>query len=575
MGLGDLVDGGKDLLNSGLSKVEEGIDAGKKALGEGVDWTTDRVGDGLEYVGAEGLADTVEDWGDDVASDLGASVGEQQLGQTEQANELVHGKPDKIRESAKHLKDFHTAFDRVGQGMKKLDSSHWKGASADAFREKFAMHPADWLHAADACESAGKALDTYADTVKWAQDKAQEAIDLYKKGKDASDKAVEAYNKRVDEYNAKGRAGQEQGPRPEPFSDPGKAQRDRAQEILNEARRQRNEAADTAKKTIDTAMAHAPKEPPPLDRAAALAIDGYGALNVEAAHVVGGVVKGTAGLLNFARGLNPLDIYNITHPAQYMQNVNMTLAGLVSTAAHPERIPGALIDSFKKDPSEGVGRLLPELLGTKGLGTARTGLRVAAKEGLENAAENAIRRGADDIPPTRHVPDPPNTNDPLHAAADRSVDASKLPDDAVWRTSDEPLWRNDDRGPSEIFRDGFQPWNNSNTDLSGYVRNNDHSVYVGTTRDPDLGWGSKYRYDVDAPGGIDVNKSIPDNIFAREQEIAFPGGVRTENIKGAWERLPDGSFGNYIPNPHYDPSATPGGPPAAPPSSVLPPGWTK
>jgi len=49
------------------------------------------------------------------------------------------------------------------------------------------------------------------------------------------------------------------------------------------------------------------------------------------------VLKGTAGILNFARGLNLMDPYNITHPAAYLQNVNMTLAGPVSTAAHPER----------------------------------------------------------------------------------------------------------------------------------------------------------------------------------------------------------------------------------------------
>ncbi|WP_329812656.1 hypothetical protein, partial [Streptomyces sp. GSL17-113] len=69
--------------------------------------------------------------------------------------------------------------------------------------------------------------------------------------------------------------------------------------------------------------------------------------------------------------------------------MNTTLAGLVSTAAHPERIPQALLDSFKKDPSEGVGRLIPELLGTKGLGAARTGARVAAKEGAEAARYGA------------------------------------------------------------------------------------------------------------------------------------------------------------------------------------------
>lgn len=396
MGIGDLVDGGKDLLNKGLGKLEEGVDAGKKALGEGIDWTTDRVGDGLEYVGADDWADSVEDWGDDAASDLGASVREQQLGQTEEANELIHGKPDKIRESAGHMKDFFTALDSVGQGMKKLDSAHWKGTSADAFREKFAMHPPKWLHAADACESAGKALTTYASTVTWAQGQAKEAIALYKKGKEASQKAVDAYNKKIDTYNADVKADRDPGPVPEPFSDPGKKDRDDAHDILKEARRQRDEAAGTAQKAIDAAMAHAPKEPPPLDRAGAMYLDGMGALSVETAHVVGGVVKGAAGIVNFARGLNPLDIYNITHPAQYAQNVNMTLAGLVSTAAHPERIPAALIDSFKKDPSEGLGRLLPELIGTKGLGTVRSGVRVAAKEGAESAVQKGVTNAAKD-----------------------------------------------------------------------------------------------------------------------------------------------------------------------------------
>ncbi|MFJ1744631.1 putative T7SS-secreted protein [Streptomyces sp. NPDC088116] len=586
MGLGDLVDGGKDLLNKGLGKLEEGVDAGKKALGEGIDWTTDRVGDGLDHVGADDWADSVEDWGDDAASDLGASVSEQQLGQTEEPNELIHGKPDKIRESAGHMKDFFTSLDSVGQGMKKLDSAHWKGESAEAFREKFAMHPPKWLHAADACEAAGKALTAYASTVTWAQGQAKEAVALYKRGEEASRKAADTYNKQVDTYNADVRADRDPGPKPEPFSDPGKKDREDAHNLLKEARRQRDEAADRAKKAVDDAMAHAPKEPPPLDRAGAMYLDGMGALTVETGHVVGGVVKGAAGIVNFARGLNPMDIYNITHPAQYAQNVNMTLAGLVSTAAHPERIPAALIDSFKKDPSEGLGRLLPELIGTKGLGTVRAGVRVAAKEGVEGGLESGLRRSADDIPQPREpegtprTPDAPaDAHDPLHVAADRSVDVSRLPEDAVWRRTDEPLWRNDDRSPDEIFRDGFQPWDTSRTDLDRYVRYNEHSSYVGTTRDPDLGWGSKYRYDVDAPGGIDVNQSIPDNPFAREQEIAFPGGVRSENIKGVQERLPDGSLGEYIPNPRYQPGAppVPSGPPPAPsgPSNFLPPGWTQ
>ncbi|MFD4135852.1 putative T7SS-secreted protein [Streptomyces goshikiensis] len=140
-----------DLANRGLDKVEHGLDRAKKVVGSGVDRAT-----------------------------------EQRLGQSDQANELVHGSPSAIRESAKHFADFHTAFDRVGQGMKALDSGHWKGAAADAFRQRFAMHPGDWMRAADACATAGKVLTSYADTVAWAQQQAAAAITLYEQGEQAT-----------------------------------------------------------------------------------------------------------------------------------------------------------------------------------------------------------------------------------------------------------------------------------------------------------------------------------------------------------------------------------------------------
>ncbi|MFE2519829.1 putative T7SS-secreted protein [Streptomyces mirabilis] len=386
MGLGDLV-------NAGLGKLEDGVDAGKKLVGEGVEWGAHKVGDGLQAVGADGWADKVEDLGDNIASDLGASVGEQQLGETDQANELVHGNPASIRAAAKHLTGFHTAFDSVGQGMRSLDSSHWQGESADTFREKFAMHPPKWLHAADACEAAGKALDSYADTVKWAQGQAQDAVGLYKKGKKASEQAVEAYNKRVDAYNAAIKADKDPGPPLEQFKDPGRSDIQSARQILADARRQRDEAGRVATQAVTAALKHAPAEPPPLDRLESDALDGYGAVNTEVLHFTGGVIKGSAGLINFVRGLNPEDPYNITHPADYLQHVSMTLSGLVSTAAHPERVPEALIDSFKKDPSEALGRLVPQLIGTDGAGLAVGGLRTAAREGVETGAANMATNG--------------------------------------------------------------------------------------------------------------------------------------------------------------------------------------
>ncbi|MFE0454077.1 putative T7SS-secreted protein [Streptomyces sp. NPDC058914] len=390
MGIVDDIKGG---LNSGLEFGENLIDEGKKKLGEGVDYATDKVGDGLDYVGLHDAADAVEDFGDEVAADLGAMPGEQQLGETEEANELIHGNPARIRESAKHLKDFQAAFDKVGTGMKKVDSSNWKGESGNAFREKFGVHPTKWLHAADACELAAGALDAYAETVKWAQSQAQEAITLYKQGKKASVEAVESYNKKVDAYNAKIKANEDPGPQPAPFHDPGIADMRAAREKLAQARKQRNSVASETQGKIKAALAHAPAEPPPLDRLGNNLVDGAQAYYTELTHVVGGALKGTAGLLNFVRGLNPLDPYNLTHPAAYVQNINMTLAGLVSTAAHPERVVQSVVDGFKKDPSEFVGRLLPELIGTKGAGLGRTALRTGLKEGLESGATNGLKYG--------------------------------------------------------------------------------------------------------------------------------------------------------------------------------------
>ncbi|MFD3652528.1 putative T7SS-secreted protein [Streptomyces sp. NPDC058620] len=82
----------------------------------------------------------------------------------------------------------------------------------------------------------------------------------------ATQSAATAYDKQVDAYkDAYG--GANPLPRPDAFVDPGTALRERAQEILDEARRQRNEAEDTANKAVTVALAHAPAEPSATDRA--------------------------------------------------------------------------------------------------------------------------------------------------------------------------------------------------------------------------------------------------------------------------------------------------------------------
>ncbi|WP_264349439.1 putative T7SS-secreted protein [Streptomyces milbemycinicus] len=387
MGLGDFVpDGVKDWVEDRVEDVGEGIDAAG-------DWTGDRLDD----VGWESGADWVRDKSDAAADALGADVDEMQLGESEDPKKLIHGSSSKLRSTAGHLTDFKTAFNNVGKGLRGLGSRSLKGKAADSFRESVSVEPRKWFTAADACEKASGALERFAGTVEWAQGQAEEAIRRYKKGKKASEDArsahndtVGAYNRAVEAYNAL--PADKRDPvslpdKPGAFHDPGAADMKAARELLAEARRQRDEAQGVAKAAVEAARDAAPEKPSYARRVG----DGLEGLNLDAGHFLGGVVKGTAGLVNFARSVNPMDLYNLTHPAEYVTNLSSTAAGLLRMANDPGAALKGMWDAFQKDPSEGLGRLVPELIGTKGLGGARAA--VAAAERLPATLARAERPG--------------------------------------------------------------------------------------------------------------------------------------------------------------------------------------
>ncbi|MER7055444.1 MULTISPECIES: hypothetical protein [unclassified Streptomyces] len=135
-----------------------------------------------------------------------------------------------------------------------------------------------------------------------------------------------------------------------------------------------------------------------------------------------------------------------------------------------------------------------------------------------------------------------------------SVDVNKLPPEAVWRTSHEPLYRNDARPWYIVFKQGFAPKNPSNTDLKDFLHSNAPSAYVATTRKKDLNWpyegGDAYIYQIEAPGGIDANRTYPDTLRSDkydEAEVDFPGGIAPAYITGCWALEEDGSR-KWIPN---------------------------
>ncbi|MFC9287177.1 putative T7SS-secreted protein [Streptomyces sp. NPDC057052] len=412
MGIGDFI---SDITPDSVEDVvEDGVEWVGNRVEDAGNWTADRLDD----VGWESGADWVREQSRSVANRLGAEVDEMDLGQTEDKTKLVYGSPDKITATAEKLRAFQTAFDGTGDGLKGMDPSRLKGETADALRTAVSTQPPKWYNAADACAKAVGALDAFADTVTWAQGQAQTAIDKWKAGVKASEDAADAHRKKVDDYNsAVDRYNAQPADKRDPaslpakpastFDDPGKKLMKEAQDILAEARTQRNSAAETARAAVRAARDMAPKKPSYTEQLG----DGLQELQIMGDHVGGGIIKGTAGLLNFVRSVNPTDPYNITHPAEYATSLNSLAAGLVVAANDPVGTGKQMIGDFMKDPAEGFGRLIPDLAltaATGGGGAAVKGIRIA-----EDAADAArVRRLVDDAPDgTHNRPDGARTTD--------------------------------------------------------------------------------------------------------------------------------------------------------------------
>ncbi|MEV7066334.1 putative T7SS-secreted protein [Streptomyces collinus] len=412
MGIGDFI---SDITPDSVENaVEDGVEWAGNRVEDAGNWTADRLDD----VGWESGADWVREQSRSVANRMGAEVDEMDLGQTEDKTKLIYGSPSKVTATADKLRAFQTAFDDAGDGLKGLDSSRLKGETAQALRTAVSTQPPKWYAAADACAKALGALDAFAGTITWAQAQAQTAIEKWKEGVKASEDAADAHRKKVDDFNsaverynaqpADKRDPASLPPRPAAtFEDPGKKLMQEAQDILAEARKQRNSAAETARTAVRAARDMAPQKPSYAEQLAG----GFQEFQIMGDHVGGGIIKGTAGILNFVRSVNPVDPYNITHPAEYATSLNSLAAGLIVAANDPVGTGKQMVSDFMKDPAEGFGRLIPDLAltaATGGGGAAVKGIRIA-----EEAADAArARKLVDDAPDgTHNRPDGERTTD--------------------------------------------------------------------------------------------------------------------------------------------------------------------
>lgn len=370
MGIGGWL---RDRANDVGETVEGAVDEGSELLGEGVEAVSHVAEDGLDAVGANSAADWVRERGDRLADQLGAEVGEMQLGETEDPKQLVHGDVGKIDEAVSHLSDLAAAFGNVSAGMSGIDAGDWQGQGGAAYEARWSKTPTDWARAEAACENASGAMKAYASTLKWAQEQAAEAIRQWNEAKAKQQQALEAHNAKVsahntavDRYNATAAAGGDPGPEPTPpgeFVDPGPTLFEAAQQTLDEARRQRDDAAEQAISTVNAATETAPASPDFVGRMGANATDLAAWGQNQQMHFVGGAIKGLAGMARFARSINPTDPYNLLHPAEYQTTLNNTAAGLVYASAHPGELAASLVGSgWTTDPAESAGRLAPDAI---------------------------------------------------------------------------------------------------------------------------------------------------------------------------------------------------------------------
>ncbi|MEZ7003996.1 ADP-ribosyltransferase [Streptomyces sp. SCSIO 75703] len=189
-------------------------------------------------------------------------------------------------------------------------------------------------------------------------------------------------------------------------------------------------------------------------------------------------------------------------------------------------------------------------------------LATTAATSPQSAAASAPAGTTAAAPARAAAPSCPLFEDKLKAAADRGVALARITPDPVWRTACGTLYRSDSRGPAIVFEEGFHAKDvlTGQYDVEQYVLVNQPSPYVSTTYDHDLyktWYKSGFNYYIDAPGGIDVNKTIGDtHKWADQVEVAFPGGIQRQYIIGVCpvdKQTKTEIMSECEDNPHYRP----------------------
>ncbi|ALG10354.1 scabin-related ADP-ribosyltransferase [Kibdelosporangium phytohabitans] len=137
----------------------------------------------------------------------------------------------------------------------------------------------------------------------------------------------------------------------------------------------------------------------------------------------------------------------------------------------------------------------------------------------------------------------------------RAFDESVGTDGVLWRVDRAPLYRSETRDPSHVFEQGMAPFHSENFGRSLHEPHLGSGLLVSATRLDDMqvfhNFG-RYRYVIDAPGGVDLVATHGRRGVPAYQEVVFPGGIRREFIREVHWTDEDEKL-QVQTNPHYRP----------------------
>lgn len=177
-----------------------------------------------------------------------------ELGQTQDPRELVRGDPHAIEENVRVLRARGERACDAAVGLRAIDTGSWTGQAATRFHEEFSYTPAQWYEVSDVLVTSGEVLELYAETLRWAQGQAAEAIRLWNEGERATQQAKAQHDAAIADATRQNEANAASGIpiviTVDPFTDPGEASRQAARDILGRARHQLQTVGDESAEAL-------------------------------------------------------------------------------------------------------------------------------------------------------------------------------------------------------------------------------------------------------------------------------------------------------------------------------------